>query len=159
MSDTFKVGFKKGEAGRLPSWSFFENGTYDIEEFHQAFLELEDMTEYEPAIKLVGSWKEWERLKRDSVTFNAYVTEWKAELTVKLASKAVKKINELVAGDDAKALQAAKWIAEEGWNKRTGKGRPSKAEREREAKELAKAAAETKQEEDRILKVLNGGMK
>ena len=36
-----------GERGRQPSKALFENGTYDIEEFHDVFLEMEDITEYD----------------------------------------------------------------------------------------------------------------
>lgn len=146
-----------GERGRQPSKALFENGTYDIEEFHDVFLEMEDITEYEPAIKLVGSWREWERLKRDWPAFRGHIQEWKEELEVKFRSQASRKIIELSDGDDAKALQAAKWVAEGGYNRRQGAGRPSKAEKNKEAKEIAMAAAETKKDEERILKVLNGG--
>lgn len=153
MSD-IKVPFKYDSAGRRPSKSLFEDGTYNIEEFHDVFLELEDPTEYKPALQLCGSWREWNRLKRDWPQFNAYIEEWKAELDVKLQSRAVDKVKTLMDSDN---YQAAKFISEGGWNKRAGAGRPSKAERSRAAKEIASQAAETKAEEDRILKLINGG--
>ncbi len=143
--------------GRKPSKELFENGTYSLEEFHDLFIELEDMTEYEPAIQLVESWKEWERLKRDWPRLASHINDWKEELAIKLRSQASRKIKELSDGDDAKALQAAKWIAEGGWNKRAGAGRPTKAQATKEAKEIARAASETREEENRVLKVLNGG--
>jgi hypothetical protein len=144
--------------GRIPSRALFENGTYKIEEFHDVFIELEDMTEYKPALQLCGSWREWQRLKNDWKIFNNYIAEWKEELEVKLRSESVEKIIKLAKGDDPKALQAAKFISEGGWDKRVGTaGRPSNAEKTRAAKELAQAVSETKEEEKRMLSVINGG--
>ena len=143
-----------GKRGRQAAKSLFENGNYDIELFHQTFLELEDPTEYKPALQLVGSWREWQRLKRDWPTFNNHINEWKEELDVRLKSKAVEQINRLAFDD--KNYQASKWLAEEGFHKRTGAGRPSKAERERAAKEMADQAASTKADKARVLKLING---
>lgn len=160
MADTGKIKTEKLGRGRIPSRGLFEDGTYDIEEFHAIFIKLGDMTEYKAAMQLCGSWKEWQRLKNDWKAFKTYIAEWKEELEVKLRSESVEKIIELAKGDDPKALQAAKFISEGGWNKRVGTaGRPSKAETNRAAKELAQAASETKEEEDRILRVINGGNK
>ena len=155
-----KVKHKTGTHGRISTKVAFEDGTYDLKEFHKVFLKLEDMTEYRPALKLVGTWREWQRIKRDWPSFCNYLDDWKAELTVKLRSKALSKIQELVEGDDSKALQASKFIAEEGWEAKRGKGRPTKIERVRAAKEIAKEASETKEEADRIeeaLTVIEGG--
>ena len=144
----------KGSVGRQAAKSLFEDGTYDLEEFHDTFLEMEDPTEYKPALKLVGSWREWERIKRDWPTFRSHIKDWVEELDVKLKSKAVEQINKLAFESDN--YQANKWLAEEGYNKRQGAGRPSKAEKERAAKELATSAAETKEDKARILKLVNG---
>lgn len=151
-------------AGRKPSKALFkdydeEQGIYSLDNFHDVFIECEDMTEYEPALKLVGSWKEWERLKRDFPGLVVFISEWKDELEVKLRSRAVKKILSLQDGEDQKALAAAKFISENGWDKRAGGGRPSKKLKDKEARELARAAAETKDEEDRMLKLVKGGVK
>ena len=152
-----KIGVVRDSRGRIPSRALFEDGTYDIDEFHDVFLALDDMTEYTPAIQLCGTWKEWNRLKNDWPTFNDYIVEWKEELEIKLRSTAIQKIIDVSKGFDSAALSAAKFVSSAGWDKRTGVGRPSSAEKQREAKLLARAAAETKQEEDRILSVINGG--
>lgn len=143
-----------GKRGRQHAKSLFENGEYDINYFHDVFLDLEDPTEYKPALELVGSWREWQRIKRDWPKFNAHITEWKDELEVKLKSKAVEQINKLAFDDNN--YQASKWLAEEGYHKRQGAGRPSKGEKERAAKELAEQAASTKEDKARILKLVNG---
>jgi hypothetical protein len=74
--------------GRKPSKTLFkefdEDGIYTLEEFHDVFVECEDITEYEAAIKLVGSWTEWERIKRDWPNFQSYITVWKEEINIRL---------------------------------------------------------------------------
>lgn len=154
MAAKMKVKETPGTSGRIATKVLFEDGTYSMEEFHKTFLEMEDMTEYSPAIALVGSWREWQRIKRDWPSFCNYIDDWKAELTVKLRSKALKKITTLAEGDDAKALQAAKFIADEGWDGKRGKGRPTKAERTREARRLAAETADTVEEARRVEEAL-----
>ena len=143
-----------GKRGRQYAKALFEDGTYDLQDFHDTFLELEDPTEYKPALQLVGTWQEWQRLKRDWPTFKSHINEWKEELDVKLKSKAVEQINKLAFSKDN--YQANRWLAEEGFHKRTGAGRPSKADRERASRELAEQAAETKADKARILKLVGG---
>ena len=159
MSEKKTSPSPQGKAGRKPAKALFEDGTYDLVEFHDVFVEEEDITEYKAAIILIGSWPEWERIKRDWPTFNQHLELWKQEITIRLKSKAIAKVNEIAQGDSPQATSAAKWIAEEGWNKRAGKGRPSKAERTREARVLAKAASDTEDESQRIFEVLEGGSK
>jgi hypothetical protein len=147
-----------GIVGRKPVKILFEDGTYNLEEFHDLFVELEDLTEYKPALQLVGDWRKWNQLKRDWPTFGSFVEEWKEEVRVKLTSEALQKIQLMAKGNDPKALQASRFIAEAG-DQRAGakKGRPSKADREKAATEIARAAGETAEERQRILKVINGG--
>lgn len=143
-------------AGRPPIKAMFENGTYDMQEFHDVFIECEDTTEYEPALKLVGSWQEWEKIKRNHAEFRANLEDWHEELKVKLRSRSIRKIQELAEGDNAAALNAAKWIAEEGaYGKK--RGRPTKSQKQKVYEEMANETAETKAEKARIISILNGG--
>ena len=152
------------DAGRNPTSSlFFElnDGTdkytpiYSLEEFHNVFLELADLTEYKAAKKLVGEWTEWTRLKNGSPTFKRLVNEWKEELKVKLESEAYERILSLVNSDkEATALSAAKWFAENGWEK-SSKGRPTKAQIEAEKKRMAQEANVTSDELDRVTNIVS----
>lgn len=149
-------------AGRQASLTLFEEyndgsvtAIYVLEEFHQKFLEERDLTEYKPAIELVGSWKEWERLKRDSSKFKNFVSEWKDELEVLLRSEALKKITDIVVnGKDQASLSAAKFIAQHGYNK-LPVGRPNQEQIKMEARELAQRNSETSDEAKRIEEALN----
>lgn len=154
MTDILNNPTAHGKVGRQGAKSLFEDGTYDIEEFHDTFLELEDPTEYKPALKLVGSWREWQRIKRDWKGFNGHIQDWKEELEVKLKSKAIEQINTLAY--EERNYQASKWLAEEGYNKRAGAGRPSKSELARRDKEIADKAAVTKSDKARVLSIVNG---
>lgn len=141
---------KQGVMGKPKSTSLFRDGTYDTEEFHQTFLECDDPTEYKPALILVGTWAEWLRLKKDSVWFRAKVRQWLEELEMKQRSESIQAIRKLAKSDKPSAFQANKWTAEKGYDKVTQRGRPSKAELTKEARELAREAGETEDEAKRI---------
>ena len=130
---------------------------YDLDDFHRVFIECEDPTEYAPALELVGSWQKWLSMKNDIPKFNNAVELWKDELETKLRSRAAKKLKALMEGNSKEAAMCARWFAEEGFNKRVGAGRPDYASRSRRAKELARLAAETEDERERVLKLINGG--
>ena len=144
-----------GEVGRQAAKALFEgpDATYNLQEFHDTFIKLEDTSEYLPALQLVGTWTEWERLKRDWKGFATYIQSWKEELEVKLKSRSMQQIIKLAKDGN---YQASKWVAEEGFNKRSGAGRPSASERKRAAKELSSEAADTIQDRERVLRLING---
>lgn len=137
-------------AGRKNSTSLFYDGTYDIEEFHQTFLELGDPTEYKPAMALIGNWKEWNRLKRDSAWFKKQVREWLEELEIKQRSDAITLVRILAVSDKAAAFQANKWIAERRYADVSDRGRPSQSDLKKEARDIAEEAATSKEEADRV---------
>ncbi len=136
--------------GRKPSTSLFTDGTYDLEEFHQAFLKADDPTEYIPAIALVGSWQEWLRIKKESPWFRKQVRTWLEELEVKQRSEAVGAVLVLAKSNKPAAFHANKWIAERRYADVSNAGRPSKKALAKEAREIASEAAETKEEAKRI---------
>lgn len=92
----------------------------------QLYLEMEDPTEYEFANKYLLGWNHWMRIC-DNKVVRKYVDDWRDELEIKLRSKAIREISKSAA---AGSYQAAKWLADRGWEQR-GAGRPSKEEVER----------------------------
>jgi hypothetical protein len=156
-----------GTPGRERSKSLFfdysENNKYAIyylDEFHDTFIDLEDITEYKAAIQLVGSWKKWGTLKRDWPAFAGFINEWKEELEVKFRSDACANVLSLQnAESESVQLQAAKFLSSAEWDKRTGTGagRPNKKVQKQAAREVAELAADTKQDRERVLKLMNGG--
>lgn len=94
------------------------------------YLEEEDPTEYLFATKYLLNWKHWVRLNTKNQMLKAHFEEWREELEIKLRSLAILSILEQSV-DGAKGFQAAKWIADKGWDKRSP-GRPSKEEIDKE---------------------------
>lgn len=92
------------------------------------YLNHEDPIEYDFANTYLLGWKHWQRLNANKV-LRVHFEEWREELELKLRSQGVQDVINLIAED--KSFQAAKWLADKGWDKRPA-GRPSKAEIEKE---------------------------
>lgn len=90
------------------------------------YLEMEDTTEYEFANMHLLGWKHWQRLCENK-QIAIHINEWREELELKLRARAVKQMVELA---DGGSYQAAKWLADRGWDVRAA-GRPSNAEKEK----------------------------
>ncbi len=91
------------------------------------YLEIGDPTEYEFAKKCLLGWRHWKRICENAL-FKPYLEEWRDELEVALRSEGI--LSVMSQSEDN--FQAAKWIADKGWDKKAV-GRPSKADKEREA--------------------------
>lgn len=109
----------------------------DYPSLKRLYLEMADPTEYAFATEYLLGWRHWQRLCENKV-LGRQIEEWRDELEVKLRSKAIRD-----AIDAAKTgnFQAAKWVADRGWDTK-GRGRPSKAEVERETKIQSRIADE-----------------
>lgn len=90
------------------------------------YLAMEDPTEYEFATTYLIDWPHWKRLCSNAIILR-HVEEWREEMELKIRSIGVKQMLDMSA-DNA---QAAKWLAEKGWDK-SGAGRPRKETKERE---------------------------
>lgn len=91
------------------------------------FIEMADPTEYEFANKYLLGWRHWKRMdenKRLHIEFEG----WREELHYKLRSQG---ISQMIAAAKCGSVQAARWLAEKGYDKRQA-GRPSKEEVARE---------------------------
>ena len=102
------------------------------------YLAHEDPTEYDFACTYLTGWDQWQRICANKL-FTKVVEGWRIELELKLRSQAFKDILMQSQGD--KGFQAAKWIADRGWDKRMV-GRPSKDELEKERSIRDNIAAE-----------------
>ena len=93
------------------------------------YLEMGDPTEYTFANEYFLGWKHWMRLC-DNKAIRKFIDEWREELEIKLRSQAVR---HMIGSAKDGNYQAAKWLADRGWNTR-GAGRPTKLEIEKEKK-------------------------
>lgn len=92
------------------------------------YLEMEDIGEYEFATTYLLGWQHWQRMCANKQLLK-HIDEWRYELELKLRSRAIKTVIAKTASEQG--INAAKWVAEKGWDK--GRvGRPSKQEEARE---------------------------
>ncbi|AJT60707.1 hypothetical protein [Citrobacter phage CVT22] len=96
------------------------------------YLEMEDLGEYEFATTYLLGWNHWQRMCANKQILK-YIEEWRYELELKLRSRAIKTMKDKIGTEQG--INAAKWIAEKGWDKKAV-GRPNKQEEEREKRML-----------------------
>ena len=102
------------------------------------FLEMEDVTEYEFANKYLLGWKHWQRLNANKL-MTKHFEEWREELELRLRAQGIRAIIDQSCDD--KGFQAAKYLAEKGWDKKAV-GRPSKHDKKREERMEARLEEE-----------------
>ncbi len=97
------------------------------------YLEEGDPGEYLFANKYLFDWPHWQRLCNNNIV-RKHIEDWREELYLSLRSEGMATMINLAINSDS--YQAAKWLADEGWIKRS-KGRPSDAEVQGELKRRA----------------------
>ncbi len=105
----------------LKDWDWQYNGkTYPS--IKRLYLAHDDPLEYDFATTYFLGWNHWLRLCENKA-IRKFIDEWRTELELKLAAQSVRNIIDMTA--DEKGFQAAKYVAERGWNKNPV-GRPKK---------------------------------
>ena len=124
------------------------------------FIEMNDPTGYQWAMKYLKSWKHWDEWLLKAKWFREALDSWLAELEVKTRSEALTAIKDISTGGSGQSLAAAKYLAEQGWVKGASRrGRPSKEELTGELKARAEALEKTNADMQRIgLTVIQGGV-
>jgi hypothetical protein len=120
----------------------------------QLYLQHMDPTEYTFAMNVFGSWQHWEQLKSLS-WFAPYAEEWRKELMVLLRSRAAQAALDVLSSPDAPAatkMQAARYVADSGWEEKHTKGRPTKREVAKAARDIAES---DKHIEDDFKRIIN----
>lgn len=113
------------------------------------YLLIGDLTEYDFAQQIFGSWKAWKIFSSQSV-LRETLEDLREELEIRERSKAIRTVQSLSDSDKAQtAMSAAKYIAEKGWEQR-GAGRPTKKEVERERRIAAGISTELDDDYTRI---------
>lgn len=123
-----EIGYNESAVYTLKEIDHIHNGkTYPS--LKRLYLECNDPTEYNFAIKYLLGWKHWLRLCENK-GLKGHIQEWRDELEVKIRAEAIK---QTISSAQAGSWQASKWLADRGWDTR-GAGRPSAAEKEKAAK-------------------------
>jgi hypothetical protein len=123
-----EIGYSDAAVYTLKEHDFEYNGKL-LPSIRKLYLDIADPTEYEFAQACFIGWSHWQRIC-DNKALRRHIDEWRMELEVKLRSKGVKAA---VVAANSGNYQAAKWLADRGWDTR-GAGRPSKADVEKETK-------------------------
>lgn len=128
---------------------FNAEGPLSIPELKEKFLSCTDPYEYEFATAHLGGWDHWQVLQK-APFLAPHIAAWREELDIKLRSKALAGIFSIAVSDGKDAYQARKWIVEGGYAPKATKGRPSKAEVARKAKEIALEDRQVAEDFDRL---------
>ena len=119
----------------------------------ELYLRVADPTEYEFAMKVLGSWQHWEVLT-SLAWFQPHLKEWREELMARLKSAAARTAVEVLndpAAPAATKMQASRYITTRGWDDQPTKGRPSKKEVQKQAKAMAEKETWLNDDYSRIL--------
>lgn len=119
----------------------------------QIYLQHKDPTEYTFAMNVFGSWQHWELLTGLS-WFGPHVEEWRKELAVLLQAEAAAAALGVLSDPEATAstkMQAARYIADQGWKPKASKGRPKKEDVTKEARRIAETNSHWESDFKRIM--------
>ena len=111
--------------------------------------------EYDFAVETFGAWEHWLKLCKSSKDIRVAIQAWREELDVRIKSKAMKQMMIASLDDDAKGVNAAKYLADKGYEPK--RGRPSKEEVARQTKIDAGVNKDLEDDMSRLgLKVVQG---
>ena len=134
-----------------PVFSLSPFETEGLVSVKDVYLMCNDVTEYLPAIVIMGSTKQWNRVCK-AKWFKPFIEELREELELRIRSEAVKGILEEAASSKSTAFQAMKLLATKGYipKEENVRGRPSKEEVARETKIQTKLKTEVEEEAQRL---------
>lgn len=141
----------EGVSGRIKSCSLFKQynseGTEDINDWRRRFVNTLDLTEYQGAIELVGSWEAWKQFKKNWPSFQRlHLNAWLEEIEIRLRSTALLSLHKGAYSGDT---SAAKFIAE-GKYKEKSAGRPTNESIARETRIQSQVEKEIEEDLKRV---------
>jgi hypothetical protein len=116
------------------------------------YLESRDPTEYTFAKRCFPSWAHWQAVQNLKV-LQPYIQSWRDEMEVFMMSEGVRQVADLATQAN---YNAAKFLVEKGWLPK--RGRPTKAEIERERKKVAMVQEELEDDLSRVASLLPEGL-
>ena len=116
------------------------------------YLEANDPTEYIFASEVLGSYRHWEKLSTIG-WFQKYVKQWRKELELQIKADSIEAMRTLAAQASADSVRASalRWLASNGWEKKTPRrGRPSERELRKKTREALEEGADTQVDFERL---------
>lgn len=114
-----------------------------------------DPTEWEFANSYLADWAHWEALC-NTEWFGPEIAQWRYEMELKLRSQSLARIMAEAKTNSKESFQANKYLLDKGWKDKATKGRPSKEDVRKAAKEEAESNNRVKEDISR-LELVNGG--
>lgn len=126
-----------------------DNKTYVS--IHRAYVDMEDTSEYNFALKYFDNWAHWKKLIECS-WFKPHLEAMREELDTKLKARSLEKLKEIAADPlNKNHYMANKLIYENGLHlKKDNRGRPSKVKITEEANKLLQTSEEVNEDYERI---------
>lgn len=125
------------------------NGDF-LPSLYVLYMAMEDLTEYEFANTHLDGWEHWLRLC-ESPFFKPFAKRWREELSLKIKAEALHRVKEAARDPSNKSYhEANKYLVNELWKAKEGKGRPTKAQVAKAAKEAAMTLSEVNADYERI---------
>lgn len=122
----------------------FDNHEKGFPSIYRLYLEMGDLEEFTFAETYFLGMDHWRKIC-ESPFFKPYLEKMRGDLEKKIKSEAIRKILAETNNPDSKNyFQSLKWLAEKGYKEKAQRGRPSKAQVERAAREEADAQMELK---------------
>jgi hypothetical protein len=119
----------------LKDWDHEVDGVV-YKSLYRLYMETNDPTEWKFATTHLDGWEHWEILCNCS-WFKAYVSRWRRELELRMKSEALARIMRESKAGSRESFQASRYLLEKGWEPKDSKrGRPSKDEIAREARNV-----------------------
>ena len=135
--------------GWTPEFTLKDVDPSGLPSLRRAFIRSEDPTGYTTAMESLGSWEHWVRLF-ENPQFKKELALWTEEQDVRIRSKAIKAIKDTAFTEGSKGTTAAKYLADANY-KGNKRGRPSKQDIAREAKQQAGITEALAEDQERIL--------
>lgn len=102
------------------------------------YIEYADPVEYDFANEYFLGWQHWKRLCGNAQIAH-HIEQWREELELSIRGEGVRSM--ITQATDKDSFQAAKFLVDRGWDKRSA-GRPSKEEKEKRLAQEAKLQEE-----------------
>ena len=115
---------------------------------HRLYMEIADVTEYQVAMQVFGSWYGWQR-QCENASIKEHIEAWREELEIAIRSAAVAAMVQVSSTEGSKGTAASKYLADKGWIKRPA-GAPTKAEKAGELKKQETIASNTENDFKRL---------
>lgn len=118
------------------------------------YLEERDPTEYNFAMKYFESYDHWLQIA-DAPFLRDLLPRWRRDLETLIRAEALEVLRKDAASGSRSATASAKFLVERGWAPKQEKGRPTKAQIQQAADNLAKTTTQIDDDYERVLGVLN----